>query len=95
MDLNSTTTSSSPTSQIDLDDSYRPLPSVYLAFLAIWAVSGFSWGLSSWRSRHFQVPFLFHGKLEVDVILFSVVLSEEEMLSCYNYQFTIISFSFF
>ncbi|KAF3334834.1 Lung seven transmembrane receptor [Carex littledalei] len=52
MDLNSTTTS--PTSQIDLDDSYRPLPSVYLAFLAIWAVSGFSWGLSSWRNRHFQ-----------------------------------------
>jgi hypothetical protein len=58
MDLNSTTTSS-PTNHIDLEDSYRPLPSVYLVFLAIWAVSGFSWGLSSWRNRHYQVPFLF------------------------------------
>ncbi|KAJ4821490.1 transmembrane protein [Rhynchospora pubera] len=53
MDLNSTSTSS-PANQIDLEDSYRPLPSVYLAFLAIWALSGFSWGLNSWRNRHYQ-----------------------------------------
>ncbi|OAY72017.1 hypothetical protein ACMD2_16908 [Ananas comosus] len=37
-----------------MDVSYRPLPSLYLAFLAIWAVSGFSWTFNTWRSRHFQ-----------------------------------------
>jgi len=38
-----------------LSNGYQPLPSLYLGFLAIWAASGFSWALSSWRNRHFQV----------------------------------------
>ncbi|RZR73087.1 hypothetical protein BHM03_00019782 [Ensete ventricosum] len=44
-----------------LDDSYRPLPSLYLAFLAIWAISALAWTISTWRNRFLQVrclPFL-------------------------------------
>ncbi|KAJ3670759.1 hypothetical protein LUZ60_008185 [Juncus effusus] len=58
MDFNSSSSSpsasSSQSNHFGLEDSYRPLPSVHLAFLAIWAVSGFSWGFNTWRNRHFQ-----------------------------------------
>ncbi|KAG6495542.1 hypothetical protein ZIOFF_043368 [Zingiber officinale] len=38
-----------------LDDSYRPLPSIYLVFLSIWAVSTFTWTFNTWRNKFFQV----------------------------------------
>ncbi|KAK8933912.1 hypothetical protein KSP39_PZI015723 [Platanthera zijinensis] len=38
-----------------MDDSYRPLPTLYLVFLAIWCLSTFSWALNTMRNRHFQV----------------------------------------
>ena len=41
--------------RIGLDESYRPLPSVYLAFLSIWFVSACSWTVNTWKNRHFQV----------------------------------------
>ena len=40
---------------VGLDESYRPLPSVYLAFLSIWFVSTCSWAVNTWKNRHFQV----------------------------------------
>ncbi|KAK8938287.1 hypothetical protein KSP40_PGU017955 [Platanthera guangdongensis] len=36
-----------------MDDSYRPLPTLYLVFLAIWCLSTFSWALNTMRNRHF------------------------------------------
>uniref|UniRef100_UPI003D9F344B uncharacterized protein LOC141825153 n=1 Tax=Curcuma longa TaxID=136217 RepID=UPI003D9F344B len=41
-----------------LDESYRPLPSIYLAFLVIWAVSAFTWTVNTWRNRFFQTNHL-------------------------------------
>ncbi|XP_031388465.1 uncharacterized protein LOC116201384 isoform X2 [Punica granatum] len=37
-----------------LDESYRPLPSLYLAFLLIWFVSTCCWTFNTYRNRHFQ-----------------------------------------
>ncbi|XP_044487480.1 uncharacterized protein LOC123212419 [Mangifera indica] len=37
-----------------LDDSYRPLPSLYLAFLSIWLFSVCSWTINTYKNRHFQ-----------------------------------------
>lgn len=41
--------------RIGLDESYRPLPSLYLAFLSIWFVSACSWTMNTYKNRHFQV----------------------------------------
>ncbi|RRT68682.1 hypothetical protein B296_00008664 [Ensete ventricosum] len=38
-----------------LDELYRPLPWLYLAFLVIWALSAFSWIVNTWRNRFVQV----------------------------------------
>ncbi|KAI6690071.1 hypothetical protein NL676_026899 [Syzygium grande] len=40
--------------RLGLDESYRPLASVYLAFLAIWLVSACSWTFNTYRNAHFQ-----------------------------------------
>ncbi|KAJ8773478.1 hypothetical protein K2173_004308 [Erythroxylum novogranatense] len=39
---------------IGLDDSYRPLPSVYLVLLSIWLISACSWTFNTYKNRHFQ-----------------------------------------
>ncbi|XP_015894575.2 uncharacterized protein LOC107428537 [Ziziphus jujuba] len=39
---------------IGIDESYRPLPSLYLAFFSIWFVSACSWTLNTLKNRHFQ-----------------------------------------
>ncbi|KAK6912027.1 hypothetical protein RJ641_024120 [Dillenia turbinata] len=39
---------------VDVDEAYRPLPSIYLAFLSVWLLSGFSWSFNTLRHRHFQ-----------------------------------------
>ncbi|KAG6480320.1 hypothetical protein ZIOFF_063820 [Zingiber officinale] len=52
-----------------LDESYRPLPSIYLAFLAIWAVAAFTWTVNTWRNRFFQVRSRFwHLQLRILVL---------------------------
>ncbi|RWW58893.1 hypothetical protein BHE74_00034201 [Ensete ventricosum] len=38
-----------------LDELYRPLPWLYLAFMVIWAFSAFSWIVNTWRNRFVQV----------------------------------------
>ena len=42
---------------VAVDEAYRPLPYLYLAFLAIWFVYVFSWTINTWKKRHFQVIF--------------------------------------
>lgn len=44
--------------RIGPDESYRSLPSVYLAFLTIWFISVCSWTLNTYKNRHLQVAFL-------------------------------------
>lgn len=44
--------------QIGIDESYRPLPSLYLAFSFIWLCSACSWTLNTYKNRHFQVKIL-------------------------------------
>lgn len=38
-----------------LDDSYRPLPALYLSFLFIWFFSACSWTFNTYKNRHFQI----------------------------------------
>ncbi|EXB74554.1 hypothetical protein L484_026251 [Morus notabilis] len=38
-----------------LNESYRPLPALYLAFWSIWFVSACSWTFNTYKNRHFQV----------------------------------------
>ncbi|XP_002515993.2 uncharacterized protein LOC8273808 isoform X2 [Ricinus communis] len=40
--------------RVEIDESYRPLPSVYLALLSIWLVSAFSWTINTYKNRNFQ-----------------------------------------
>ncbi|KAL1814409.1 hypothetical protein ACET3Z_016983 [Daucus carota] len=37
-----------------LDESYRPLPSVYMAFMMIWSFSAVFWAVNTYKSRYFQ-----------------------------------------
>lgn len=39
---------------IGVDESYRPLPSLYLAFSFIWLLSACSWTVNTYKNRHFQ-----------------------------------------
>ncbi|XP_037493626.1 uncharacterized protein LOC105635094 [Jatropha curcas] len=39
----------------ELDESYRPLPSVYFALLSVWLVSACSWTINTYKKRHFQM----------------------------------------
>ncbi|KAG8643397.1 hypothetical protein MANES_11G035900v8 [Manihot esculenta] len=41
--------------RVELDESYRPLPSVCLALLTIWLLSAFSWTINTYKNRHFQM----------------------------------------
>ncbi|XP_072957829.1 uncharacterized protein [Typha angustifolia] len=70
-----------------LDESYRPLPSLYLAFLAIWAVSGFSWTFNTWRNRHFQANNLQWILALVPLVkALQLILSFSFWYSCLNLQ---------
>lgn len=37
-----------------LDESYRPLPSLYLSFMLLWSLFAFCWTLNTYKNRHFQ-----------------------------------------
>ncbi|XP_022964205.1 uncharacterized protein LOC111464293 [Cucurbita moschata] len=39
---------------IGVDESYRPLPSIYLVFSFIWLLSACSWTVNIYKNRHFQ-----------------------------------------
>ncbi|KAJ4840233.1 hypothetical protein Tsubulata_050569 [Turnera subulata] len=54
MELSQTTTTTTGLYRAGLDESYRPLPSVYLALLSIWFVSACSWTFNTYKNRHFQ-----------------------------------------
>jgi hypothetical protein len=41
--------------RVELDESYRPLPAVYLALLFIWFLSACSWTFNTYKNRHFSV----------------------------------------
>ncbi|KAK9231946.1 hypothetical protein WN943_022187 [Citrus x changshan-huyou] len=42
------------TVHVGLDESFRPLPSLYLAFLSIWFLSACSWTINTYKNRHFR-----------------------------------------
>ncbi|XP_010917839.1 uncharacterized protein [Elaeis guineensis] len=70
-----------------LDESYRPLPSLYLAFLTIWGVSAFSWTLHTWKNRNFQVNNLQRMLATVPLVKsLQLALSFSFWYSCINLQ---------
>ncbi|KAF7124711.1 hypothetical protein RHSIM_Rhsim12G0201900 [Rhododendron simsii] len=40
-----------------IDEAYRPLPCLYLAFTSIWFVSTFFWTFNTYKNRHFQLVY--------------------------------------
>ncbi|KAI8017259.1 hypothetical protein LOK49_LG04G02735 [Camellia lanceoleosa] len=41
-------------SRIGIDETYRPLPCLYFAFMSIWFISACSWTINTYKNRHFQ-----------------------------------------
>ncbi|XP_042404100.1 uncharacterized protein LOC121993922 isoform X1 [Zingiber officinale] len=78
-----------------LDDSYRPLPSIYLVFLSIWAVSTFTWTVNTWRNKFFQTNHLQWMLASVPVIKsLQLALSFSFWYSCINLQICSLWMSF-
>ena len=40
--------------RVEINESYRLFPSVYLSLLSIWLVSTFYWTINTYKNRHFQ-----------------------------------------
>lgn len=57
-----------------VDPSYRTLPMIYLAFLAIWSITGFSWASCSWRSYNSQMK-------NLQLVLGSVTVTKSMQLT--------------
>ncbi|XP_059458639.1 uncharacterized protein LOC132188240 isoform X2 [Corylus avellana] len=73
--------------RIGLDESYRPLPSLYLAFLSIWLVSACSWTVNTYKNRHFQTNNLQWMLASVPLIkALQLTLSFLFWYSCFNLQ---------
>lgn len=70
---------------VGLDESYRPLPSIYLAFLFIWFVSACSWTINTYRNRHFQTNSLQWALASIPLIkVLQLTLSFLFWYSCSN-----------
>ncbi|THU72688.1 hypothetical protein C4D60_Mb04t14820 [Musa balbisiana] len=78
-----------------LDDSYRPLPSLYLAFLAIWAISAFAWTINTWRNRFPQTSNLQWMLASIPLTkTLQLALSFSFWYSCINLQICSLWMSF-
>ncbi|GLT75756.1 hypothetical protein SLA2020_474550 [Shorea laevis] len=81
--------------RIGLDESYRPLPSLYLAFLSIWLVSACSWTVNTYKNRHFQTNNLQWMLASVPLIkALQLTLSFLFWYSCFNLQVCSLWMSF-
>ncbi|GAB2293506.1 hypothetical protein Dimus_027711 [Dionaea muscipula] len=79
-----------------LDEAYRPLPSLYLAMSSIWFISASSWTLITWRrNRHFQANKLQWTIASVPLIkTLQLFLSFLFWNSCFNSQICSLWMSF-
>ncbi|XP_068638529.1 uncharacterized protein [Aristolochia californica] len=78
-----------------LDDSYRPLPFLYLGFLVIWFVSASTWMINTWRNRHFQANNLQWTLASVPLVkALQLALSFLFWYSCFNRQICSLWMSF-
>ncbi|XP_030967737.1 uncharacterized protein LOC126725399 [Quercus robur] len=81
--------------RIGLNDSYRPLPSVYLAFFSIWVFSACSWTINTYKNRHFQTNNLQWTLASVPLIkALQLALSFLFWYSCFNLQVCSLWMSF-
>ncbi|GMY34333.1 transmembrane protein [Fagus crenata] len=86
---------SSVSYRIGLNESYRPLPSLYLAFLSIWVFSACSWTINTYKNRHFQTNNLQWTLASVPLIkALQLALSFLFWYSCFNLQVCSLWMSF-
>uniref|UniRef100_A0A5B7CBG1 Transmembrane protein n=1 Tax=Davidia involucrata TaxID=16924 RepID=A0A5B7CBG1_DAVIN len=72
-------------SRFGFDEAYRPLPSLYLAFMSIWFVSACSWTINTYKHRHFQTNNLQWTLASVPLIkALQLALSFLFWYSCFN-----------
>ncbi|XP_058192528.1 uncharacterized protein LOC131309864 [Rhododendron vialii] len=70
-----------------IDEAYRPLPCLYLAFTSIWFVSTFFWTFNTYKNRHFQANKLQWTLAFVPLIkALQLTLSFLFWYSCFNLQ---------
>ncbi|KAK3219892.1 hypothetical protein Dsin_013862 [Dipteronia sinensis] len=78
-----------------IDESFRPLPSLYLAFLTIWFFSAFSWTINTYKKRHFQTNNLQWTLASVPLIkALQLTLSFLFWYSCFHLQICSLWMSF-
>ncbi|KAL5822798.1 hypothetical protein ACOSQ4_020698 [Xanthoceras sorbifolium] len=81
--------------QAGIDESYRPLPSLYLAFLSIWFFSACSWTINTYKNRHFQMNNLQWTLASVPLIkALQLTLSFLFWYSCFHLQICSLWMSF-
>ncbi|KAA8541764.1 hypothetical protein F0562_022916 [Nyssa sinensis] len=72
-------------SRFSIDEAYRPLPSLYLAFMSIWFVSACSWTINTYKNRNFQTNNLQWTLASVPLIkALQLALSFLFWYSCFN-----------
>ncbi|GAB4850234.1 hypothetical protein Ancab_029530 [Ancistrocladus abbreviatus] len=82
-------------SSSELNEAYRPLPSLYLALSSIWFFSACSWALVTWKNRHFQANNLQWMIASVPVIkTLQLVLSFLFWYSCFYVEICSLWMSF-
>lgn len=80
---------------VGLDESFRPLPSLYLAFLLIWFLSACSWTINTYKNRHFQANNLQWTLASVPLIkALQLTLSFLFWYSCFHLQICSLWMSF-
>lgn len=83
------------TVHVGLDESFRPLPSLYLAFLSIWFLSACSWTINTYKNRHFRANNLQWTLASVPLIkALQLTLSFLFWYSCFHLQICSLWMSF-
>ncbi|XP_010535176.1 PREDICTED: uncharacterized protein LOC104810533 isoform X2 [Tarenaya hassleriana] len=78
-----------------VDESYRPLPALYLTFLSIWSLSACSWTVNTFRNRHFQTSSLQWTLASVPLIkALQLTLSFLFWYSCFHHHICSLWMSF-
>lgn len=81
--------------RVELDESYRPLPAVYLALLFIWFLSACSWTFNTYKNRHFSTINLQWTLASVPLIkALQLTLSFLFWYSCFYHQICSLWMSF-
>ncbi|GAY51104.1 hypothetical protein CUMW_131770 [Citrus unshiu] len=81
------------TVHVGLDESFRPLPSLYLAFLSIWFLSACSWTINTYKNRHFRANNLQWTLASVPLIK-ALQLTLSFLYSCFHLQICSLWMSF-